>query len=535
MNRTISKGGATLALVLSFAATSLASNENLLTNGDFESGGNSVASWINVFPPAIAKPSPTFVATTNSPHGGIRAGTIGVEYEGGYTSFTQTIPLDAGMRMLHLESFARIVENATTKGSANILIWFSVPSAKDGGELAQSRRLVSEKEWTLLTVDAAVPKGATEALVRMGVTGPCKASFDDARLTASDKEGAVCKLAVASGDYSIKSKAATSKAFVRVSVPFPLGGQTPLALRVTSEPKDRIAALEFEKDRENRPLKITFAALKPGESVSFTVETLTLLRDRPLATGVGVPLTPKAKIPKDVLPHLKAAAGIDCDDPSIKKLAATFAKADFAALMHDVTLALHDKLKYDGGSSQGAKECLAAGKAVCTGYANVGASLLIAAGVPTRILACVQPGARLQEHYIAEAWTSDLGWSRMESTAATFPWKDSENLVLRIVYPDAARSPADVPLYLQSSTDVVADFRMGKDTCWQGGSLISTIVLDKSASDAVEACARGRLEELTKQSATGASAALVPLGTDSTLPKSASDLLKAVKDWLDGR
>lgn len=541
LRKACSGAGARRALaVLLFGVAAAASvfagdGENLLENGDFEAGGKSVGGWMTVYPPQLAKPAPVFAASTEAPHGGKRSASVVVEYTGGYTSFTQSVAIGKGVRGLHFETWARVDANPGGKGATDLMLFFVVPSNKDGGEMVQSKRLVDGKAWTRLTLDAAVPEGATEVLARLGVFGPCSASFDDAVLTSSDVKGTACKLAVAQGDYRVKAKANTDKAWIALSIPFPIGGETPLAVRVKSEPAGKVAALQVVKERENRPLRVLFEALKPGDEVALTVETLTLLRDRPVSDGAGIALPMKAKVPKDVALHLKSAPGVDVDDAGVKKLASAFARKDLQALTTDLAKALREKLKYDGGSSQGAKECLDGGKAVCTGYANVAASLFIAAGVPCRILACDPLGSRLQEHYIVEAWTSALGWSRMESTGAAFPYKDSESLVLRIVYPDSARSPFDVPLYVEGSSDVEANFRMGADGCWQGSELLSTYFLDANAITAIERDARARFEELAKAPARGAQSVFLVLDPSEKGAAEADELVTAVKAWLERR
>lgn len=502
------------AIVFLFAclgARAGAAGGELLRNGDFEAGGSEPAQWMTVYPLQLAKPAPRFVSSTVAPHAGKRAGSIVVEYTGGYTSFTQSVDLAKGARGVHFEAWARVNANPGGKGAVSAMLFFVVPSHADGGMVVQSKRLVEVGGWTKLTVDAEVPEGATEVLARLGVFGPCSASFDDASLASSEIAGTACKLAVAQGDYRVKAKRGADAAWIALSIPFPIGGQTPLAVRVKSDPPGRVVKLDLLAERENRPLRVHLAPLASGEEVAITVETLTLLRDRPLSDGKGVALPAKARVPKEVAPHLKAAPGVDIDDADVKRLAAGFARTDFQALMADCAKTLREKLAYDGGTSQGAKECLDAGKAVCTGYANVAASLLIAAGVPTRILACDPLGSRLQEHYVVEAWTSALGWSRMESTAAVFPYRDSESLVLRVVYPDSDRSPFDVPLYVAGSDGVDASFRMDKEGCWQGSTLVSTHFLDAKALAVAEEAARARFEALVKVPERGDHAVFAPL------------------------
>lgn len=499
--------------------------ENRLRNGDFEVGGSTAPSdWSTIYPSGLG--TPTFSVDSHSPHAGKRAGRIDVPFQGGYSSFTQSLALKKSDRSVRFEAYVRIDE--ARKGAANLLLWFTIPGHADGGEVVQSKRLTTEHEWTQLVVEAAIPRGATESIVRCGVYGPCAASFDDAALFVSDRETTPVRLVVGHGDYAVTAKGA--KASVLVSIPFPFGGQTPLAIKVTSQPDGVVRSIGIVEDQENRPAKLVLGGLKAGASATLRIETLTLLRDRPLATGEGIALIAKSKVPKHVKPHLEKAPGIDVDAPAIAKLAKRVDRKDFASAMSSVAKLLREELVYEGGNSQGAIECLDAGKAVCTGYANVGASLLIAAGVPTRILACTTIGSRLQEHYIVEAWTEKLQWSRMESTAARFPWRDSENLVLRIVYPDSERSPFDVPLFKQASSDAEVNFDMGDDSCWQGADELETFALDAAVVTAIEKLARARFEALTRQPSSSEMVAL--LEPDEALPAPAARVLETVGRWV---
>jgi hypothetical protein len=306
-------------------------------------------------------------------------------------------------------------------------------------------------------------------------------------------------------------------------------------VNVSSIPSGMVAGLAVLEDRENRPLKILFAPIGVGDTVTFRVETFTLLRDRPLADGKGVAIANAAKVPKNVELHLKSAPGIDVDAPAVKKAAAALARKDFASLMMSLSERLRDDLEYSdvSGLGQGAKDCLASGKAVCTGFANTAAAILIAAKVPTRILACTQLSSRLQEHYIVEAWGGELGWSRMESTMKRFPYPDSDNLVLRIVYPDAKRSRGNVPLYSDASGNLDCSFNLGADKCWQGGEQLATATIDAADVAAIEAAVRERFERLVKTPEQGAKLLLFDPTLASSLGENGRAALERAHQWLD--
>jgi hypothetical protein len=102
---------------------------------------------------------------------------------------------------------------------------------------------------------------------------------------------------------------------------------------------------------------------------------------------------------------------------------------------------------------------------------------------------------------------------------------------LRIVYPDAERSPFDVPLFKESSSDLDVSFDMGDDTCWQGGETLDTMALEPALVAAIEKSARSRFEDLTKKPAPGASVVLL---SDSNLPAAARELATKAAEWAAG-
>ena len=503
--------------------------DNLLRNPGFEKGGRSIADWQTIYPPSLAPPAPEFIADDSDPHGGERAGSIVVDFEGGYSSFTQSVRVPSGAKSLRVRGWARIDE-PDRGGAATIMVWFTVPGSAQGGSTAQSARLTHETEWTELAIDAAIPEGATEMLVRCGVFGPCSASFDDVVATTSDVESVACKLAVAHGDYRVRASGRSRDPWIRVSIPFPLGGQTPLAVRVTTRPPDAVAKLRVTEDRENRPLEVHLKPMNAGDEVELRVETLTLLRDRPISDGKGIAVGKRTKPPRDVKLHLADAPGIDAGHREVKKIAKSLPDDDLYALMSSLQEFLTENLEYAGGEDQGAEHCLESGKAVCTGYANTAAAILIARDVPTRVLACTTLGSRLQEHYIVESWTRELGWCRMESTAARFPWKDSENLVLRIVYPDAERSVVNVPLYKEAARNIVCSFRMGTDDCWQGSELLTTFGASPESVTELEETARATFERWLDDASDGSRTLLVDELDE--LPEDLVSVADTAQSWL---
>jgi transglutaminase-like putative cysteine protease len=507
-------------------------DKNLVKNGSFESGGKSVEDWYPVYPRSLATIPPVHEPNKDDAKEGKRAASIVVDYAKGYTSWTQTVALPKDTRSIHLEGWGRL-DRLTNDGYANLLVTFLDPSRGKDGEgkyvVRFTEKLQGLADWTKLSLDAAIPEGCEELYVRCGVGGPCAASFDDIVLTASENPVSMLDLRSAVGDYNAEANVDTEDPRVRMSIPFPIGSQTPLAIRVTSEPAGAVASLGIVREQENRPLEIRLHPMKAGEQVALRVETLTMIEERELSDGSGVRLLRKERIPKSIEAYMLPAEGIEVESPAIVEAAATLEGKDLGSVMESLSSYLKANMTYDAGESQGAEHCLASGKAVCTGYANTAAALLIARGVPARVLACTFPETRLQEHYVIEAWTKELAWSRMESTAGLFPYADSASLILRVVYPDSERSPFDVPLYKDASEGMSCRFRMDDKHCWQGGHVHKPVKLMDSAPAEARAVARAAFEELADEPSPGP--VWIFTGKDADVPKGTDGLVSRVREW----
>ncbi len=508
--------------------------DNILRNGDFEAGGRDTpAIWMRVQPPAEEA---RFEHPEEGAHGGKSCGLLTTTKGAGYSSFTQRI--DAPPRkatVLRLAGWIRADELAEG-AAASLLVAFDAPDNPAAGGVHETPRVTETGDWTFVETEIAVPEGARSWLVRCGLRGVGRVAFDDVEVTWSKEKSLVeTKLAIHHGTFRVEAKSKSKKPWMRFSIPFPFEGQTPLAIRVTSDPPGKVAALAVAEDKENRPLEVRFVALERGEKVRLRAETLVMVRDRPLADGSEVDLAKKSKVPKNVRQHLKPAPGVDVKDETVAGAAKELDRSDLKSLTDDVNEFLAEKLTYDGGEDQGAEKCLELGKAVCTGYANVAASLLIAADVPTRILACTQLSGRLQEHYIVEVWTPELGWSRLESTMARFPWADSNNLIVRVVYPDSSRSRINVPLYSETGGGVTGGFDMGDDTCWQGADMVGSFLVGEKELAAIETAARGAFESLLKKPGEGAQVRLTPEKPPSKVKERGQRILATVADFESDR
>lgn len=514
---------ALLALVPSLRVQKDGARE-LLRDGDFEKSGKAASpGWTHIWPQSFA-PAPGFSFPAEGTRTGKRCGEIAVAYDGGYTSFTQELDLPRKADWVRFSGWLQIVESVRG-GSAWLLLTFIKKDTSDF-EQRQSRRVSA---WEELALEAAVPEGTTRLIVRCGVFGPARARFDDVSLVAGTgtRPGEDVTLLEVDGYWKASAKGDAPAPWIDVSVPFPFAAQTPLALRVDSEPPDAVRRIAVLAERENRPLRIELAPLAAGAEVKLHVRTLALARRRELSDGKGVELLPPARVPAELREYLGPAAGIESEDARIKKIAASFGRRDLAEVTADL-LAFMEKEIQGGGGDQGALATLESKDAACTGHANLGAALLIAAGVPARVLPCVMVGSKQQEHYVVEAWTKTLGWSRVEPSAKLFPVPDALHAILRVVYSDSPRSVIHVPLFWRAAPGLEAEPDAGplaKGGCWQEAKEGGQVTVERAAVETVAERARTAFEALVANPHEGAAVRFAP----SDAP---AELRRAVEDFL---
>lgn len=321
------------------------------------------------------------------------------------------------------------------------------------------------------------------------------------------------KLVAGRLSFFAAAKDDASEPWVRVSTPIPYRGQTPLGIVVRSEPPGRVRSLAVEAEGEDRLVRVALAPMKAGERVKLVAETIALLRMGGPPDGRGVALAKPAELTEEMRAYLSPAPGVDSGDPRIVEIAAKFSRKDLHAVVNDTLGWLRENVA-GGSGPQGALDVLERKSAACTGHANLGAALLIAAGVPTRILPCILVGMDQQEHYIVEAWTPKLGWSKVETTTKTFPLGDSVHLVLRFAGPKTPRSSGSVPLYHPvggpEGAGVSADYEKNEKHCFQSAEILETLELRDGEAEAIETAARKAFEALREKPAKGGSILLVP-------------------------
>src|SRR5262249_19646583 len=122
-------------------------------------------------------------------------------------SFTQEVaspPKDA--KSVHVEGWIDFTPDPKTAGSPTIMILFADPSKPGTDTIRDARIRQGATGWTKVAFDASVPEGATQWLVRCGMTGCGTAKFDDVVLTASPKPTEPVVLIRAHGDYWVSEK-----------------------------------------------------------------------------------------------------------------------------------------------------------------------------------------------------------------------------------------------------------------------------------------------------------------------------------------
>jgi transglutaminase-like putative cysteine protease len=491
--RSIRFMAALLALVPSVLAQKPeAKRVNLLKNGDFESGGtHDAASWANIWPRGLYKKAPRFDRVKEGVHGGAASGLVSTDQTGGFSSFTQEVVPPKGAKTIRLTGWLRYEPDADEKGMARLMIAFSgVSDPQDAVRYASHD--AAAKGWTKASLIVGVPPESTKWLVRCGLSGAGTGFFDDVELYASEAAAETVSLFIAHSDYSLTETTSVSEPWIDLPIPFPFEGQTPLAARVLTTPPGRTLRTQTIQEGENSHVRVWLKPAGPGKKTDVRLQTLVMVRDRNRGPAKGVPMAKRAALPSDVAAYFKPTPGIDADDPEIKAVAAGFKNGTLSDVVGDVLAWLRAEFKYEGGGDQGGKASFQRRNAVCTGHANLAASLFQAADAPCRVLGCLV-GSRLQEHYIVEVWAPVEGWRRVESTSKVFPIRDSMHLILHVAHPGFPRGAANVPLLLAASDGCRAGFGTGDDGCFQGSIASDSLALEPDGAGA-EKAARGAFE-----------------------------------------
>ncbi|MEZ6196773.1 MAG: transglutaminase domain-containing protein [Planctomycetota bacterium] len=268
-------------------------------------------------------------------------------------------------------------------------------------------------------------------------------------------------------------------AWMQVAIPREIDRQSPLAVKVATTPPGRVKGLELVRAGGNQYLRVHFDAGWDGSRLEIEVDTAVLIAPREVVPLRRAKIVDPARTDIVLRPFVGPATGIEPDHPEIAKAAAGFDRRDLGHLYSSLWTFLGENMKYAGGTDQGASTVLAAGKAVCTGYANLNASLLRACGVPTRVLSCLGVGKQLQEHYIVESWTETTGWVRLDGPPERRT-SDDAYVIIRRIAPDTPRGGGCVPIYNPTVRGTVASFGYGKTEEWRQNSFQRSDLVSRS-------------------------------------------------------
>jgi len=504
---------ALLAALLALPGTAAAAGEpapvpaparNLLRNGDFETGKDSVPDgwsrgWFASDPAA-----PRLTRDAADARAGRAGAGLQPRQDQRWESLTQRVD-DAprGATLAHLSGWVRV--DASESGDARASLSLTLPAPEQGAPplIYRSREVAGPSDWQQLVIDAPVPPGSTGWSVGCAVRGGARACFDELTLTASegptDLVGTV--LAVARSSYVIEAvKGECADPWIEFSVPLPLGGQTPLGLRLLCDPPEALTSMHLVADRENRALHVDTRGVKRGDIVHLTAETVVLLHDEGPGDLPEAKVPAARRIPEPLRLHLKPAPGLAPDDPGIQAAARKLNREDLDILFSDMRTFLDYKLSHSGDGLDHALGEMRTSMSACAYWANITGSLLMACGLPTRLLACTGVEGALQEHYVLETWSEKLGWTRLDPTAK--PWSDTRNIVLRVIYPDAPRTQDNVPTFVASNPGIAGSPEMNPVTLfWQAGETLGAFALTRAELAALEGSARSGFEGLVSEPA----------------------------------
>ncbi|MGO8839212.1 MAG: transglutaminase-like domain-containing protein [Limisphaerales bacterium] len=327
----------------------------------------------------------------------------------------------------------------------------------------------------------------------------------------------------AHGDYLLVTGSAKDP-WIEFSLPFPFEGQTPLQVSLTTDPPGRVERTEIISDEENRFVRIHLQpdtkgatesskqrpggeADRKGTPISIRMEALVVVRDRPLCPLDQTPVPRRAELPPEVAQYFASTPGVDPAYSGIVAVAKSLPTTSMGGVIVGVNGWLLQNIRNEPGGDQGAVACFEAKKAVCTGYANLAASLFQAAGVPCRVLGCLN-GKRVQEHFIVEVWAPGMGWWRVDPPG--FPVPDSRELILHVAYPTFPRNEIQMAYHLRGAQGCLANFKKGADTAWQGMDILGVYGLAAEEADALEAGARNAFAGWEKTPAKTATLRLAP-------------------------
>lgn len=258
---------------------------------------------------------------------------------------------------------------------------------------------------------------------------------------------------------------ADGAARVRLSVPFPFEGQAPLCLRIGSIPPDRIQDLKIVRDPSQDQVEVALKAMAAGETVRLFWQSLVIASDRLIDSRplVEAKIAAPEAYPENARRWLVSEPGVELEVPIVQGMAERLKSYQgfYLDFLQGMNAAVQDRLSLRDGGDQGADFCLSSNKADTVGFANAATAIARAAGVPTRLLACIPTEGESGEQFLAEMYGPGVGWVRCEPVSGAFPWSDFRQVVIRVIDPAEARAPDKVPLPIHWSGPLRAGLIQG--------------------------------------------------------------------------
>jgi hypothetical protein len=401
---------------------------NAVKNGSFEAGAELPSEWQSSISGNAAVARVVGVSPAGSAHVEIYS-----DNQSSYAALYQTVPVNPGWPSL-------ITTQTSYSGSGSGRMGLT-----DGGASVTSTyfsRWLGISPWGIRPTNYFFPRVSAGSISILGGWGST-VNFDDIQFLQWDPSRIdgfeYVRHLTGSAVYRVEGVELV-QGQGQVSFPLPLihQGQTPLAIRVYTEPAGRIARLTFD-EKWNRNW-IATAQIDAPDQTRLHFEAL-ILACEISAEARAADLESEPRDPSD---WLTATMIVQSDDPQIRAAAAAAiggATKDLGKLINILGWLKNYMTGSTAGPALDAKTAFQYRRSSCTGWANLASALGRAAGIPTRTVAGYPAwGSPLQTHYVNEFYLKDLGWCRVEPqpiTTLAWPYVNQSYInIVSIIQPE---------------------------------------------------------------------------------------------------
>jgi len=226
---------------------------------------------------------------------------------------------------------------------------------------------------------------------------------------------------------------------VKLAAPLCLPPQVPVRVAVTSDPPESVTSWRIDDEgflsvdlRDQTGEKHLALAVQVDvlvmNSIGFddTARKATLLK-----RAAGGP----------VKPYLRALPGAEPDDPEIAKAAAELKgkASDVLALVRAADELAGRRAREEMNATNDAAEAMKKGAATRLGRARLVAALVLAHGLPSRLLAAIPARGGGDVHFLGDFHAGEAGWLRLDHLhrkVPAFPWPELEDVVVAEINAD---------------------------------------------------------------------------------------------------